>query len=131
MSSESGAWDTLGPCRWAYQTASFDPAELVIGLTTMATLASVSHMAKKKHTTGAVLLGRFLDSHKLTLRTAAGHLGVSDVAVLSWRSGKLRPGPEWRLALARWTRGAVPAEAWLTEDERSRIEAICPLGEAA
>lgn len=27
MSSESGAWDTLGPCRWAYQTASFDPAE--------------------------------------------------------------------------------------------------------
>lgn len=64
--------------------------------------------------------------HRLTLRAVASDLGVTPTAVHRWTKGLGRPGPEMRLALDRYTSGAVPASVWLRGDEVSVTERVRP-----
>ena len=83
-------------------------------------------------TSGADLLGGFLDENGLSLQDAADALSCSKVAVWHWRTGKQRPRPEIRDRIASWTSGVVPADSWLTEDERekSTVTPFVPAGVA-
>lgn len=55
------------------------------------------------------------------LKWVARALGVTEAQVSYWDSGADVPGPKWRARIEEWTRGAVRADAWLTDgkDEQS------------
>lgn len=63
----------------------------------------------------------------LTYDSAARALGATKVAVWSWCHTGSRPNARLRLAIERWTRGAVPASSWLSADERVRLDSVEPL----
>jgi transcriptional regulator with XRE-family HTH domain len=74
-------------------------------------------------TDGSVLLRDFMREHDITLFAAAKRLGVSRPTVNDWRWRKKSPTLERRRRIARWTRGAVPVDSWLTAAERRTITA--------
>jgi len=53
-------------------------------------------------------------------------LGKSHVTVSKWGSGGYRPSEAERSKLERFTSGAVPADLWLTDEERAEIAAVVP-----
>ncbi len=77
-------------------------------------------------TAGALLLGEYLRRHELTQDAAAKHLGVKDPAVCDWVNGWKRPESHLRAAIATWTGGDVPADAWLRDDEMASLAAVVP-----
>ena len=82
-------------------------------------------------TTGAVLLGEFLDRHDITQEAAAQGLKVTNPAVNDWVNGKKRPEPDNRNAIAIWTSGFVPVEAWLRDAEAAKVANVRPFVAAA
>lgn len=77
-------------------------------------------------TDGATLLGAFLRAHAITQLACANALGVSDPTVHDWVTGSKRPRANHRDAIAVWTRGEVPADAWLTAEELGARSAVRP-----
>lgn len=75
---------------------------------------------RKVPPTGHRLWSKFLEKNRIALRTAAKELGVSHVAVISWRDGISVPEEPTRAAIAVYTRGAVAQSSWLTRAERRR-----------
>lgn len=70
---------------------------------------------------GHVLLNRFLTKHGIANAAMARALGVSGVTALEWRRGTRTPSGRHQRALAVWTRGAVPLEAWPRIDDRELV----------
>jgi hypothetical protein len=68
----------------------------------------------------------FLEAARLSPTEAARAIGVSPQLVSNWR-GVALPGAAVRLRIERWTRGRVPASAWLSEAEEQRLAAVRPL----
>ncbi len=62
----------------------------------------------------------------MTLRGAADALGVSDPAVHDWIHGSTRPRTHHRESLEVWTKGEVPRDSWLRDDERVAKAAVRP-----
>jgi transcriptional regulator with XRE-family HTH domain len=75
---------------------------------------------------GSKLLLDFIDANELSLRRAARLLGVSKTTLLFWIRGTQRPDGDNRRAIAKWTRNAVPAEAWLLEGESEPLTDVKP-----
>lgn len=73
-----------------------------------------------------VALNEFLTRHDLSQITAANALGVGKAVLSGWLAGRTRPRPEYRKAIARWTAGAIPEEAWLSDDDHAMIERVQP-----
>ena len=71
-------------------------------------------------------LGAFLRRHEITQRAASVALGVTNPTIHDWVTGAKRPTAAHREAIAIWTSGAVPADAWLTDEERSAVRAARP-----
>ena len=76
--------------------------------------------------TGQDRLRAFLDKHGITLAQAAEAVASTKASLSLWALGGMRPRHEWRLAIERWTRGAVPAASWLTADERRMVAGVKP-----
>jgi predicted transcriptional regulator len=79
----------------------------------------------------AYLLEAFLAEHGLSQAAAAVALGVSGAAITSWIHGDKAPEALSRHAIEKWTGGKVPALAWLSLEERARLEAVVPYRRAA
>lgn len=80
-------------------------------------------------TDGAVRLADFLARNKLTQLAAAAALKVSDPTVHDWVNGKKRPKAHHREAIATWTSGDVPVDAWLEPHEREAMAEVRPFVE--
>ena len=52
--------------------------------------------------------------------------GKSTAAVYGWLGGEYRPDGDARDRLERFTDGRVPAEIWLTSEEREKRDAVKP-----
>lgn len=77
-------------------------------------------------TRGALLLQAFLEKHDLTQLAASKALGVSDPTIHDWVAGTKRPRTHHREAIAVWTNGDVPTEAWLRDAERTSMATVQP-----
>lgn len=77
-------------------------------------------------TSGSELLRAFLDNHGVGPVAAAKALGCTHPAVIEWSSGAKRPTAELRRAIAIWTGGCVPEDAWLRDEDRERLAAVVP-----
>ena len=62
----------------------------------------------------------------LTLSAAAKLVGATHPAWLSWETGQKRPSYPLARALDRLAGGAVPENEWLSETERTSIDAVQP-----
>lgn len=78
-------------------------------------------------TEGQRLFDAFFRENNLTLVLVAKPLGVSEVAVLNWRTGKSRPVDHQRAKIEVLTGGKVPAHSWRTASESAEIERVQPL----
>lgn len=74
------------------------------------------------HTPGRALFVEWLeaDRENRTKTLVADAIGVSSSAVGQWASGKAVPGHVYRPALRVLT--GIPEDAWVTEDERARVQ---------
>ena len=77
-------------------------------------------------TRGATLLQAFLKKNGLTQLAASEALRVSDPTIHDWVQGTKRPRTHHREAIAVWTNGEVPTEAWLRDDERASMRSVQP-----
>lgn len=77
-------------------------------------------------TGAAVALNAFLEANGVTFEDAARALGTHKSAVFQWAHGPGRPRVEFRTAIARWTKGAVKVDDWLTDDEQERASGVVP-----
>lgn len=70
------------------------------------------------------LLREFLEARKgaLTQAQAAKQLDTSGAALIYYLDGVSRPKSALRERIERWSGGAVPASAWLTDAERAELE---------
>jgi DNA-binding transcriptional regulator YdaS (Cro superfamily) len=68
----------------------------------------------------------FLVRHNVTQLAAGVALGVSDPTVNAWVNGDKRPVAHHREAIAVWTHGEIPAEAWLEEAESEKVARVVP-----
>ncbi len=75
---------------------------------------------------GAIRLGEFLRTNSVSQRAAGLALGVSGPTIHDWITGAKRPRTSHREAIAIWTRDAVSADAWLSEEERAATLAVRP-----
>ncbi len=75
---------------------------------------------------GATLLRGFLDRNDVTQKAASIALDVSDPTINDWVNGAKRPRAHHRDAIAVWTRGEVPASAWLLEAEAEKMANVRP-----
>lgn len=69
-------------------------------------------------TEGARLLVSYLSRHDLTYAALARAVGVAPTSAYHWAVAMKRPKKDHRIAIERWTRGAVPSTAWALPDER-------------
>jgi DNA-binding transcriptional regulator YiaG len=77
---------------------------------------------QEHHTEGRRMLAAYLESsdeHTQTSLAQVLEIGQSSISL--WVNGRSRPEPHHRDALALLTRGAVPVESWLTDDERQKV----------
>lgn len=74
---------------------------------------------------------KFKKTHDVNGVTIAKALGVSKGAVSGWLSGLLQPDIKNRLAIERWTGGAVRHTDWLTEQDRADINRVTPFAPIA
>lgn len=71
----------------------------------------------------------FIDANGVSVSEAARQLGVSHPALYGWFDGSRNPEAIQRLAIERWTDGAIESSEWETKEERDRrraVEAIEP-----
>lgn len=80
----------------------------------------------KRRSAGARALLAFLKRYDLSLADVGRALKVSRVAALHWTTGERSPRRSYREALAVWTRGEVPADAWGESDEDRNASAVQP-----
>lgn len=78
------------------------------------------------NTEGQKKLVAFVEARGLSYAEAARQLKVTRAVFGAWIAGSLRPRPEWRTAIERWTGGEVPAGSWFTTDEQAHIDAVLP-----
>jgi len=86
-------------------------------------------------TKGARALNRFLDGENplgkpITNAEAGRGIGVSRITILNWRRGRITPEDPRRLAIQRWSAGAIQVAWWADEGERdlmSRAAKVSPL----
>ena len=69
-------------------------------------------MGRKKCPTGPRLLAEEIEHRGAHVREVAAYLGCTANAVRCWIAGQNLPGVQHALALARWSGGRVPVEAW-------------------
>lgn len=67
------------------------------------------------------LLKRWREANGVSLRKAALALGVSHVAYRAWELGTSIPLPEMRKAIAVWTHGEVPEDAWPLSHQEQKL----------
>ncbi len=84
-----------------------------------------------KRSRAVKLLKDHLEAKGMTKSAAARELGVSAPTMQDWLDATKRPRPSLRLAIARWTDGAVPASAWVTAAELREAEAIVAAAKGA
>jgi transcriptional regulator with XRE-family HTH domain len=84
-------------------------------------------LSESEGTEGQRLFDAFLRENNLTLAEVAKPLGVSEVTVLNWRSGKKRPVDHQRAKIEILTDGKVPALSWRNSGECQEIDGIQPL----
>lgn len=80
-----------------------------------------------KRTQGAELFEKWLRETKTTLADVGKSMGKSHVAVLKWRTGEFRPETIERAKLEKLTSGFVPADSWLSDEERKSLETLQPI----
>lgn len=68
------------------------------------------------------------ETRKITRPAAAAELGVSTTSLHYWVTGGQRPRAFERDLIETWSNGAVPAAAWVTEEERERLAAVAGAG---
>lgn len=61
---------------------------------------------------GAAVTREYLQESGQKQADLARLCGVSDVTVLNWLRGNIRPNEPRRRTIARWSGGRVPVEAW-------------------
>lgn len=71
---------------------------------------------------GPALLLAWLAQTQTTQAALARQIGVSAPTVSRWASGSDRPDVVWREVLAKVA--DIPAEAWLTREERRTLERV-------
>lgn len=71
-------------------------------------------------TTGAEMLRAYCDGERGRQNALATRLDISQAAVSAWASGKSRPEPAYREALA--VALGIPVDAWVTDDDRAIVE---------
>jgi hypothetical protein len=86
-----------------------------------------------KDNPGVEALRAFMrENGDMKVTAVARALGITHVAVIGWLRDERPARPDcWiRKLIAKWTKGAVPEEIWLTEDQRKRIaeQPIFPRG---
>ncbi|MEQ9323862.1 MAG: hypothetical protein RIF41_32155 [Polyangiaceae bacterium] len=74
---------------------------------------------------GLDLFRVFLNANAIAPAEAARQLKTTRVSLYQWLSG-VRPSYPMRLRIERWTRGQVPAKAWLTPQEIASVEQVVP-----
>lgn len=80
-------------------------------------------MAKQKRIASEEL-AKYLVKTNTSQATMARVFGVTRTAVHSWLAGIRRPNWRHALAIAAWTRGAIPARAWLREGQLEAFAAL-------
>jgi len=73
-----------------------------------------------RRTDGAKRLYVFLEKNGIPYSVAGAALGVSRVTAFQWCTGAKRPIEDNRIALEKWTGGAVPRDSWRTKSEAPR-----------
>jgi hypothetical protein len=73
---------------------------------------------------GPELLREFLEKNQAPQVLAARVLGVSAPCVHDWLARKRTPSAPFRVAMERWTAGAVPAVSWLDGDELELVRTL-------
>lgn len=74
---------------------------------------------------GNDLLAQFLKARGIAKIELARAVGVVPSAVSIWLHGS-RPRALFRHKIERFTAGVVPADAWLTPEERKQIQGVQP-----
>jgi transcriptional regulator with XRE-family HTH domain len=84
-------------------------------------------MAKQKRIAHRELR-KWLAKTNTTQAKMARIFGVSQATICHWLAGK-RNGPNYAraLAIAAWTGGAIPARAWLCDDELEAFDALAAI----
>lgn len=78
---------------------------------------------------GHTLLKKHIDeTRKIDRVKAAAEMGVSPASLHYWVNGGQRPRAFERDLIETWSDGAVPASAWVTEEERERLAAVAGAG---
>lgn len=75
---------------------------------------------------GRDLLRGFLRKNKLTQDQAATAMHTTKATVSTWCNGQTQPRAEWRTVIERWTCGLVPADAWMSADDRALVRKVKP-----
>ena len=84
-------------------------------------------MAKQKRTAHREL-AKWLAKTNTTQAEMARVFGVSQATICHWLGGtRNHPNHERALAIAVWTGGAIPARAWLLEDELEAFDALAAI----
>lgn len=60
-------------------------------------------------------LQKCIDKRKLTVKAAAAELGVAQSAMFYWLRGASMPRAAMRETIAEWSKGTVPASAWVEQ----------------
>jgi hypothetical protein len=75
---------------------------------------------------GHELFREFLALVEANDSEAARAIGVSRALVSLWKGGR-RPGAAIRIAIDKWSRGRVPADSWLQQEDRDNIARVKPV----
>ena len=80
---------------------------------------------------GLALFVGFLEDNHISPAEAGRQLSCTRVAVYKWVDESQRPDQPMRLAIERWTKGKVPADSWLTDEDRAKAADVRPFEAAA
>lgn len=84
------------------------------------------HSRRGELSAGAKKLKKWRLNNKLSLRSFASLVSVSDVAVLDWETGISRPDSHMRDIIRVVTNGSVELGDWLFDDEIERVRNAVP-----
>jgi len=79
-------------------------------------------MSASKVTPPRKQLRAFIDSSCSSIRGAALAIGISHPVLIRWLDGHGAPNEASRLAIERWTDGAIASSSWATPKERARLD---------
>jgi len=77
-------------------------------------------------TDGPHLFDEYMKRRGVKRADAAKALNTSVSAIHYWINGGQRPRADMREAIEKWSGGEVPADAWMSPEERARIDAVEP-----